>query len=446
MNYYRLEARIGAAMAEARVPGLALAIVANREIVYARGFGVTSVEAGGVPVTPSTLFQIGSVTKPLTGTMVVALSTRGLLDLDAPVTTHLPALTLGVPDVAPEVTLRHLLSHTSGLPWDQITPTRLFGSRDAAGLATYVERELPGRPLVAPPGMLYNYSNPGFNLAARVAEVATGMPYTALIARNLFEPLGMRDTTFDPALAMTRAVAQSHDVTPSGALQVRRPAPDNSAQYPAAFAYSTVLDLARFAQAHLGAADACGEPLLDPGAIAPMHLAHVDRYEGLDTRYGLAFFLDRLHGVLLSGHPGGINTLGSQFWLAPERGAAVVMLYNRSDDFERPARRLIEDILAELLDLAPQPPLPAPALVPEHYRSYAGRYVDDRGTALSVRVEGHALEVDREGATVRLSARRDDLFATEDRGSGRMVVAGFPPRPVPGAYVRFDGRLYRRAS
>lgn len=446
MNYYRLETRITAAMAEARVPGLALAIVANREIVYARGFGVTSVEAGGVPVTPETLFQIGSVTKPLTGTMIVALSARGPLDLDAPVTTYLPTLTLGEPDMAPQVTPRHLLSHTSGLPWDQITPARLFGSRDPAGLATYVERELPRRPLGAPPGMLFNYSNPGFNLAARVAEVATGTPYTELMARRLFEPLGMRDTTFDPTLAMTRAVAQAHDLTPSGALRVRRPAPDNSAQYPAAFAYSTVLDLARFARAQLGAVDAGGVPLLDPDAIAMMREAHADRYEGLHTRYGLGFYLDHLHGVMLAGHPGGINTLGSQFWLAPERGAGVVMLFNRSDDFERPARRSIDEILVELLDLAPVRPLPTPALDPQRYRAYTGSYVDERGAVLTVRALDNEIVVEREGAVARLAARRDDLFTAHLPLLGRMLVAGFPPRPAPGAYVRFDGRLYRREA
>lgn len=261
MNFYRLEERLSIAMAEARVPGLALAIVAEREVVYARGFGITSVEAGGIPVTPDTLFQIGSVTKPLTGTMIVTLADLGLLDLDAPVTTYLPRLTLSQPGVAQLVTLRQLLSHTSGLPWDQITPGRLFGSRDPAGLAAYVERELPTRPLVAPPGTLFNYSNPGINLAARVAEAATGLAYTELVGRYLLEPLRMRHTTFDPTVAMTRAVAQSHDLTPAGTLQVRRPCPDNSAQYPAAFAYSTVLDIARFAHAHLSGGRAADGPL-----------------------------------------------------------------------------------------------------------------------------------------------------------------------------------------
>src|SRR4051794_30959241 len=118
-------------MAAASVPGLALAAVHHGEVAYARGFGVTSVEDGGIPVTPQTLFQIGSTTKPLTGTMLLRLVERSDLDLDRPVQTWMPDFTLSEPKAAERVTLRMLLSHTAGLPWDQISPTRLFGPRDS---------------------------------------------------------------------------------------------------------------------------------------------------------------------------------------------------------------------------------------------------------------------------------------------------------------------------
>ena len=134
----RLAPDIAARMAEARVPGLAIALVRAGAVAEARGFGVTSVEDGGLPVTPQTLFQIGSTTKPLTGTMVVRLVAAGLLELDRPVSAYLPTLRLAEPGAAERVTLRMLLSHTAGLPWDQITPTRLHGRRDPAGLADYV--------------------------------------------------------------------------------------------------------------------------------------------------------------------------------------------------------------------------------------------------------------------------------------------------------------------
>lgn len=444
MNYGRLEARLAAAMREARVPGLALAIVAGHEVAYARGFGVTSVEAGGVQVTPDTLFQVGSVTKPLTGTMILTLVEQGFVDLDAPLTSYLPRLVLRQPGAVERMTVRQLLSHTAGLPWDQITPTRLFGRRDPAGLAAYVEHELPSRPLVAPPGTLYNYSNPGVNLAARVAEVVTGLAYAELVERQLFEPLGMRHSTFDPTVAMTHAVAQSHDLTPDGRLNVRRPAPDNSAQYPSAFAYSTVLDLARFASMHLSGGSASRGRFLTPGSVALMRAPHADRYEGLATSYGLTFYLDRCHGVALAGHPGGINTLGSQFVMAPERGAAVVMLYNRAQVFDRVAGELVTEILVELLDLGRAEPVIAPTVDATLWSHYTGTYVRDGGGSLRIGGAGSGLTLERDGATTPLTALRDDLFAAGDRARGRDLVVGFPPLPLPGAYLRCGGQLYRR--
>ena len=179
---------VGAAdrRADGRAPGagLALAIVQGGEVAYANGFGVTSAEDGGVAVTPQTLFRIGSTTKPLTGTAVMRLVERGLLDLDRPVTAYLPWLRFSEAGVAERVTLRMLLSHTAGLPREQITPHLLFGRRDPAGLEAYVREELPRLPLVAPPGVVWSYSNPGINLAGYLAEVVSGRPYAGVAGRK----------------------------------------------------------------------------------------------------------------------------------------------------------------------------------------------------------------------------------------------------------------------
>src|SRR5581483_7052762 len=114
LHIYSLERQIQDLMQTAHVPGLALAIVKNQEILYARGFGVTSVEDSGMPVTPQTLFRIGSVTKPLTGTMIMRLVDEGKLELDSPVRAYLPWFTLSEPGAAERVTLRMLLCHMSG--------------------------------------------------------------------------------------------------------------------------------------------------------------------------------------------------------------------------------------------------------------------------------------------------------------------------------------------
>jgi CubicO group peptidase (beta-lactamase class C family) len=118
MNYYQLDECIEEHMKQATVPAVALAVVNKEEILYARGFGLTSVEEGGAPVSPRTLFRIGSVTKPLVGTAVMRLVENGHLDLDQPLNEYIKWLRFSEPQAEERITLRMLLSHTSGLPAD----------------------------------------------------------------------------------------------------------------------------------------------------------------------------------------------------------------------------------------------------------------------------------------------------------------------------------------
>src|SRR6266568_4860568 len=177
LNFYKLEQRIEQGMQKGHVPGLALAIVKDQEVIYARGFGVTSIEDGGVPVTPQTLFRIGSTTKPMTGTAILRLVEAGKLDLDRPVKEYIDWLTLSEEDVADRVTLHMLMSHSAGLPTD----AEHFGRRDREGLEAFVRERIPRFPLIAPPGKLFSYSNPGICLAGYIAEVVGGKPFVALM-------------------------------------------------------------------------------------------------------------------------------------------------------------------------------------------------------------------------------------------------------------------------
>src|SRR5687767_14217391 len=100
LNIFDLEALVTSTMESAKVPGAALAVVHENKLIYARGFGVTSVEEGGSPVTPGTIFRIGSTTKPLTTTAIMQLVASGQLELDTPIDEVLPDLKLSVPDAA----------------------------------------------------------------------------------------------------------------------------------------------------------------------------------------------------------------------------------------------------------------------------------------------------------------------------------------------------------
>ena len=199
LNTHRLEQRIERHVAAREIVGLALALTRGTEVTYARGFGTTSVEDGGLAVTPRTLFCIGSISKSLTGTLVMRLVEQGKLDLDTPVVDYLPGFAFSDPALGARITLRHVLSHTTGLP----NAGKDFGPRDPDALRRFVWEEIPRYGFVAEPGAVHLYSNTVIVLAGYLAEVVTGRYYEQLMREMVFDPLRMQRATFDRTVAMT---------------------------------------------------------------------------------------------------------------------------------------------------------------------------------------------------------------------------------------------------
>jgi CubicO group peptidase (beta-lactamase class C family) len=234
---------------------------------------VTSVEEGG-PVTPDTLFRIGSLTKPLTAALILKLVERGDLELDRPIVEYLPWFGLSAPGAARAITLRHLLTHTAGLPTDGMD----LGPDAPPTLVRYVREIVARYPLVARPGVVCSYSNAGYNVAGCVAEVVADWPYPRLIADLIFAPLGMERTTFDPAVAMTYPLALPHELDAAGAPRVRHRLAINAAHAPCGEAFSTVRDLASFCLLHLRDGRYDGRQLLSPAALELLHRQQADLY------------------------------------------------------------------------------------------------------------------------------------------------------------------------
>lgn len=303
MNYFQLDDCIEEHMNQANVPAVAFAVVNKEEILYARGFGLTSVEEGGVPVSPRTLFRIGSVTKPLVGTAVMRLVENGQLDLDQPLKAYIEWLRFSEPHAEEHITLRMLLSHTSGLPSDSRS-----GSADADGLDRYVREHLPHYFFVAPPGRLYSYANAGFSLIGYITQVVTSKRFPDL----------MQELVFDPLVAMTYPLALPH-ILSGDQLHVLHHVSYGQSIAPAGGAYSTVVDLAHFAMMHLQHGRFHDEQLLLSSSILQMQTQQAVRYLTHPAGYGLSFELMAYKGVLCIGHSGSFSTFGSQLLLFPEK-------------------------------------------------------------------------------------------------------------------------------
>src|SRR6201986_1109522 len=187
LNAANWTARLNELATEANVPGAALGIWSDgQEILAAHGVLNAATQ---VPVTTDSVFQVGSITKPWPATMIMQLVDEGLLSLDTTVSEVLPGTRLGTADVGDQVTVRHLLTHTSGIDGDLFTDT----GRGDDCIERYVAG-LAGASLVFPPGQAYSYCNSGFVLLGRIIEVLDGRSWDASLRERLIGPLGLART------------------------------------------------------------------------------------------------------------------------------------------------------------------------------------------------------------------------------------------------------------
>jgi CubicO group peptidase (beta-lactamase class C family) len=310
-----------------RIPALALGIVRDGKLVYAMGFGSE--------VTADTLFPSCSTAKPITAMVVMKLFEDGFLDLDQPVVEYLPDLALPNDRDAGVITLRQLLSHTSGLSPDPDVPSRVFGPA-ATALRDHVFQDIPGYAAL-PAGEVLWYSNPGFNLAGCLAADRTGQVFPSLVEEVVLQPLSMSRTTFDSGSPLAN---ESNTALPAAFRGKGPPVP-----YPAGGAVTTVRDLSRLAVCLLSG----GGNLLSPSTVSLMHTVHADAYTRPPRQYGLGFDIEEHRGRKLVTHGGGGFGCGSTFALLPDEMVGVIVLFNHPAGHAVRACDIIDDVLSYAL-------------------------------------------------------------------------------------------------
>jgi CubicO group peptidase (beta-lactamase class C family) len=407
------------------VPGVVVGVVSDGRLAWAKGYG-TSDLAGGVPLTPSTPFRIGSVSKLFTATAILQLRDAGKLRLDDPVVKHLPWFKVPAPfPTAPPVTVEHLLTHTSGLsregPFDAWT-THEFPTRDELKAA------MPRVTVISPPGKTYRYSNLGMALLGEIVSAASGKSWAAYVRDAIAAPLGMASTTGAPTPAQVAALPRQH----------RRKQPDGSrgsleyyetgAIAPAAAVVSTLEDLARFAALHL-TADPAGPPAGGKQVVSAPTLAEMHRprfvYPSWSGGRGLGFAVSRRDGRTYVSHGGWIGGHRADFILDPERGLAAIALTNADDAspglFARQALAVVGSAVAASRPVPAPPAMTAP---PEGgWQRYLGTYTDPWDWEIRVTILDGALvlyessyppDADPMGAVTRLVPTGEHTFRLPD--------------------------------
>jgi CubicO group peptidase (beta-lactamase class C family) len=332
--------------------------------------GVTSVE-NPLPVTPDTLFLIGSVTKTFTATAVIRLVADGKVALDAPVRRYVPELVLADEGAADRITVLNLLNHTSGLDWGVIGD---FGEGDDA-LARYVSR-LAGLKLIALPGTRPSYSQAGFNLAGRIVEKVTGLTYEKAVASLVFSPAGLPGSFFDRDDVMTRRFAVGHNRGEDGTLSIGRLWRRSRGDNPGGGIASSAADMLRWARFHLGS----GTEGLPAEVLRQMREPTTAlRASSLGDAIGLGWFLRDMDGVRTAGHGGSANGQFADLRLVPERGFAVVALCNQGPDGIPFNQAVIRWALQNYVGITDRDPEPLP-FDEARAREVAGSYENEAMT------------------------------------------------------------------
>lgn len=345
---------VGAAMQEMvaknEVSGAVTVVVAKDKVLHLESTGLADI-ASKQPMTPDTIFWIASMTKPITGTAVLMLQDEGKLNVADPVSKYLPEFAaLKTPSGKPaNLTITQVLTHTSGLG-----EADAEGAKKAKTLAEMIPLFLAA-PMQYEPGEKWKYTQSGINTAARIVEVVSGKTFDAFLQERLFNPLGMKDTTFYISDAqrprLVTAYAKNKD---TGALDAVPPRADydgarNRPPQGNGGLYSTAVDYARFAQMLLNGGSLEGHRYLSADAMKylstpqtassmPTGFFQNDTFgqRGMNYGWGIATCVLRTphEGVAATLSPGSFGhggAWGTQAWVDPVKGVAYVLMVQRSN-------------------------------------------------------------------------------------------------------------------
>ena len=318
-----------------RIPGLSIAVVDRRGILWSAGFGRTG--RGSQPVTPETLFSIQSMSKTFTAAAVMMAVQDGLVDLDAPITKYLPEFTVNSrwqENPQEKMTLRHLLSHTSGLTHEAPVGNNLdtrYDSFEEHVLSisdTWLKHRVGAR---------HSYSNLGIDLAAYILQVRSEMPFTEYMKKKVFDPLGMQTSSVDYDFVEQQADRALGHAPFIAEVPVAIP------MVAAGGVYTSAAELSRFVQFHLNRGTIEGQRILDARLIDTMYTS-----SEVSKGYGLGIAIGEKHDTYFLNHNGGgFGFLTTMTWY-PEYGIGCIVLTNgASHDSEN--AKIADEILDELI-------------------------------------------------------------------------------------------------
>jgi CubicO group peptidase (beta-lactamase class C family) len=367
-----LDAWIASRVKDREQPGLSIGIVHDQQLIWSKGYGFADMEKK-LPATPATLYRIASITKTFTSAAVMQLRDAGKLQLDDPVARRLPWFKIrnNHPE-APAVTIRHLLSHTSGLPREALgvnwSDVAFPGREDMV-------RRLPDQETVFPAETEWKYSNLAFSLAGEVVAAVSGKPWNRYIEDHILTPLEMKSTRTLPEKGMAGLATGYGRRVPKTARLVR-PFVDIAAERPAGNMASNVEDLAKFLSLHMTSGPQAGAQVLKESTLREMRRIQWlrDDWQG---GWGLGFSIRRAGDQVRVGHGGSLPGHRSQIEFAPADKLGVIVLTNADDGDPGQCVDQAFSLLTPAVKRATEAKK-APSVADTSWHKYTGVYVSDQ--------------------------------------------------------------------
>jgi CubicO group peptidase (beta-lactamase class C family) len=312
-----LRAHIRRVMDSTKTPSIAVAVAKGGRIIWEEGFGFADVEHR-TPATPTTLYSMASISKPITATGLMKLVEQGKIDLDRPANDYLGAAKItGLAGPASGATVRRVMSHTAGLPLHY----RFFYAGGAVTRPSMDEAISRYAIVVYPPGAVYNYSNLGYGVLEEIIAKVSGKPYETYMQEEVFKPLGMNTTTIGTGAGIANsAVRYTADWKPIAFYDF-----DHRA---ASAVYTSAHELVRFGMFHLKDHLADQRPILKDATLDAMH--HRETPGDTASGYGLGWAIGNEQGIRVVSHTGGMPGVATTLKLYPEQNMAIVALANTS--------------------------------------------------------------------------------------------------------------------
>jgi CubicO group peptidase (beta-lactamase class C family) len=395
-------------------PGVSIGLVYDQELIWAKSYGYADL-VNKTTATPSTAYRIASLSKVFTATAILQLRDTGLLQLDDPVAKHLDWFRLQ--DKHPDssvITIRHLLTHTSGLPreldalyWDEMD----FPDREA------FVKMLQEASTILPRETKFKYSNVAFGVLGLLVEAVSEQNYSDYVTENIFAPLGMTASRVLPPKDMP-ALATGYKYRKPGKPRIEEPFTDLAAMVSAGNLASTVEDLAKFLALQFREGPAGGAQILKGPTLREMQRVHWLDPEWEGGR-GLGWGILRLNGRTLIGHGGYVPGHTTTITADPKEKFAVIVLTNAGDgepfSYARQAWSIVAPAVIKAMAEAEKPPV-----ADESWVQYVGLYEWDDGAVSRVMLlNGELALVDPASDTpwesrVRLEPVSDGVFKMKD--------------------------------